>query len=229
MLSVADVSVPGYNNGRWFAPVLSETSITASNGITILAGANSVEGFRAWSDPGVMAHEFFHSVMYDHTGLLGEGDPGDAPAIAEGLANCFEMLATHEFQSIMSHAPGVDISPFHLKQGIFEDDDAALLGEPSLEFPFQSALDSHQYWAGQRVADNDGHVNSTLITGVCKLLITGGFNPVIGGNPHNFQPGDMAVTPLPWSDPGQTSLTQSHQDPVVVNREGTGPIWRNCS
>lgn len=132
-----------------------------------------------FSEPSVMAHEFFHTAMFDaiYAGFPKTEFPMvDAHAIQEGLADCFAMAYAYDHQEDL--APGI-IAPFyHPESGVLVDPDDAQKGEPNLESPYDSALYRNDAWWGASElhdigANEDAHRASTLVSATCRSLVTG--------------------------------------------------------
>ena len=165
----------------------STTLLQEGNG-TMLFGIGSPGKSKSWSSPSVIAHEFFHSVLYDQWQLakVAKLSP-DYTTIAEGLAECFEMAFIHAYQGEIGFDQ-VPPSPFHLATGVFESVEDQEVGEPNLVQPRDSAEGQRLAWRGAVEEPETAHRKSTLISGACRLLIQGG---------HNLDPvyRDWAVTP----------------------------------
>jgi hypothetical protein len=131
----------------------------------------------SWTDPYAIAHEFFHSFSWDYTHKAGVNTVSsvDFDELDEGMADCFAMIFTKTHLSEMNDMPALP-HPFHLGSGLYTDANKGTLGLVNLVNPRNSESEEFTTWAGDRAiaSDRDEHTNSTLMSGVCKLLITGG-------------------------------------------------------
>jgi hypothetical protein len=149
------------------------------NGLILYGGAGAV--LRTAGDPGILAHEFAHSVAFDHI-LFGNVESTEMEAIDEGLADTFSMLvlaANLPDLGFGYNSLGQD-APFHIAAGAYFDAANFEKGYPNLEDPVNSITpfdNAYHYWAS--TLTNARHPDSTLISGPLKLLVTGGKNPTL--------------------------------------------------
>ncbi|MCA9592800.1 MAG: hypothetical protein KC776_05800 [Myxococcales bacterium] len=182
-----------------YEPTTFPTGVLEGNGIVKLGRPGPV--FRTSAGASFVAHEFAHSVYYDAT-ATNPSDNSEMKTIDEGLADCLAMVALNDARlaNLPPNLPNElgpqyqilgPEAPFHLSAGDYEDPTKVALGFPNLANPHDSFgpgasnLPSnlvYTYWAGQQsqvlLPGLDTYeANSTLLGGVCKLLVTGGFNP----------------------------------------------------
>ncbi|MBI3207163.1 MAG: hypothetical protein HYZ29_36840 [Myxococcales bacterium] len=180
--------------------------------------------FTTSADPMVLAHELGHSLWLD---VLNEPpDKSEKKAIYEGLSDCFAMAAMNDMQQDWTNDPvnnpphpGYDdlhsFAPFSFWAGSYKDASKAEYapGYPNLWNPKKSwPLDwptpgfRFTHWAGRRSLDSDYEKDSTLVGGVCRLMVTGG--PTVAVDK------DIAVT-----GGGQLGDSLGSVSGVVVDRQ----------
>lgn len=198
------------DNGEWSAPVLDlvnvapyTTVLQEGNG-QVLFGAGDGTKDGSWTGPSVIAHELFHSVVWDHVtngGKLSATASDEYAAIFEGLSECFEMLFIHAHKSQMAFDQ-VPPDPFHLASDVFKLVGDQELGDPNLANPRESVFGGRRSWRGDWDGSGARHANATLLSGVCKLLVTGGHNPDPIYKTWAVTPGSAVTHALGWSTSG---------------------------
>ena len=148
--------------------------------------------FTTSADPMVLAHELAHSLWLDV--LKEPPDKTERKAIYEGLSDCFAMAAMNDMQQDWTNDPANNpphagyedlhsFAPFSFWAGSYVDASKAEVspGYPNLWNPKKSwPLDwpspgfHFSYWAGRRSLTTDYEEDSTLVGGVCRLMVTGG-------------------------------------------------------
>lgn len=179
------------NLAAWLPPSMLKAtfcSLDRFNGLSIF-GKGDDQNYRTQTEPGYVAHEFFHSVIWDHVEAGGTKLPAvpssikDYGEIREGLAHCFAMLFTQEHIDTITQGGAQPLNghPFHLYRSSVKPASWVADGRVNLENPRSSAPDPHKAWLGDRHAeepkDVDEHRNATLVAGPCKLLVSGSDNP----------------------------------------------------
>jgi hypothetical protein len=212
------------------------------------------------ADPAWVAHELGHSVVND---LLGEpvGDKTkEVASISEGLSDCFAGLILGDSfgeLSLQYQGQGEQQAPWKLTYGSFRGSFPETAGFPNLVNPkltwFGQPL-PYTYWAGQQskqapfTPPNEEQeksryeLNSTLFGGVCKLLVTGGPNPVLseafketGGGSYGdaLAPGNLALSAERVGELLVESFTTAKQYPqtfhdlIDVLAMGAGQLAQN--
>ena len=157
---------------------------------------NPAASLATCADPAWIAHEFGHSIVNEALGQPLGDVTKEVASISEGLADCFAGLILSESVDDLGpqyQSAGKEQAPWKLTYGSFPD----LAGFPNLVNPKQTWFGQplpYTYWAGQQSKaapftppDEEKEksryeVNSTLFGGVCKLMVTGGPNPVLGNS-----------------------------------------------
>jgi hypothetical protein len=162
--------------------------------------------FRTAADPMVLTHEFAHSLLADQLGGIPAKD-SEPYSIHEGIGDCLAMTAMRAYMREVGDDPQNNAlppgylalgeeAPFHLWAGNYVSSVFASYGLPNLAKPNHSwgpdqndngAIQHYAYWSGARaigLGDQPQELNSTLVGGVCKLLVTGGYQPVLGSSLH---------------------------------------------
>ncbi len=174
-----------------------QTSLQEANG-TMLFGVGEPGKTASWTGPSVIAHEFFHSVVYDQWQVESTAvKSGDWKTIWEGLSECFEMVFINAHKDQMSFDQ-VEPDPFHLATGVFVSTEDQAVGEPNLVIPRDSALLERGGWRGDVESSRPKHVRATLISGACRLLVSGGHNADPIYKNWAVTPGKDIVHSLGW-------------------------------
>lgn len=169
---------------------------------------NPVASLATCADPAWVAHEFGHSIVNEALGQPLGDETQEVAAISEGLSDCFAGLILSESVGDLGpqyQSAGKEQAPWKLTYGSFRGSFPNTAGFPNLVNPkltwFGQDL-PYTYWAGQQTKalvfkqpgelkqTSDYEVNSTLFGGVCKLMVTGGPNPVLDDTKKETGGGD---------------------------------------
>ncbi len=157
-----------------------------------------------WSDPTTMAHEFFHTAIWDavfaRTGSDLAQSMKETSALEEGLADCFAMVYGYDHQEDL----GKDVvAPFyHLGNGIFMKASDANRGLPNLDDPHDSALHAFDDWWGASELNTiismngnteDPHLASSIVSAACRSLVTGWYGKAPCSAPSQRSDGSCIV------------------------------------
>ncbi len=162
--------------------------------------------FRTSVDLSSLGHEFAHSFTWDvaySPGETGQSQPlaglnTESFSIDEGIADCLSMLMLADNMADLGPRYGLtgNDAPFHLGADLYTNPDLGFKGNPNLDNPWDSDPGRYTYWSGQRKnfeTETDADVNSTLVSGPCKLLITGGTQPQLSNTRTNVPQSAVAL------------------------------------